>query len=360
MFRRLSIVVVLILSIVFAGSAVADSKFFPESGSLSVEEATEWELERRQAQDGFERIAELSYFGSANHVPGNVYTVESGLIYDSSGEVVSTTEYDDGSYTLMYTLDFMDEDGTIHVTEDESTYTVRPGDGWWVISKRMDIPMDTLIDINDDTPLHPGVILTATDYGRSLTVTDPESGKVETFDDLPTYDGGDDTVSTAPTVPSAVDEEEPAVATDEEEEEEPTTVPAPAPASDGSFESSMLAMVNDARAEYGLAPYAASSTLNALASGWSETMAYNESMEHSTSFGPDILNSGAVAAGENVAMHYPARETTQAIASKLFNQWMNSPSHRAAILDPDYTHMGSGYAINNANEAYGTQHFGTY
>lgn len=38
MFRRLSIVAVLILSIIFAGSAVADSKFFPESGSLSVEE----------------------------------------------------------------------------------------------------------------------------------------------------------------------------------------------------------------------------------------------------------------------------------------------------------------------------------
>ena len=43
MFRRLSIVAVLILSIIFAGSAVADSKFFPESGSISVEEDSEEE-----------------------------------------------------------------------------------------------------------------------------------------------------------------------------------------------------------------------------------------------------------------------------------------------------------------------------
>lgn len=43
MFRRLSIVAALTLSIVFGGSVVDDTNFSPESGSVSVEEDSEEE-----------------------------------------------------------------------------------------------------------------------------------------------------------------------------------------------------------------------------------------------------------------------------------------------------------------------------
>ncbi|MEW1964247.1 LysM peptidoglycan-binding domain-containing protein [Micrococcus sp. NPDC078436] len=44
----------------------------------------------------------------------------------------------------------------------ETTYTVRPGDGWWVISERTGVSMSTLWSLNGmsaSTMLHPGMVL---------------------------------------------------------------------------------------------------------------------------------------------------------------------------------------------------------
>ncbi|KAK9728606.1 hypothetical protein K7432_000953 [Basidiobolus ranarum] len=54
------------------------------------------------------------------------------------------------------------------------------------------------------------------------------------------------------------------------------------------------------------------------------------------------------ALGENVAMSYPSVEA-------VMKGWMNSPGHRQNILNPQYTHFGSGYV---AKGNYWTQVFG--
>lgn len=50
-------------------------------------------------------------------------------------------------------------------------------------------------------------------------------------------------------------------------------------------------------------------------------------------------------AGENIAAGYPTAEA-------VVNGWMNSPGHRANILNANYTHIGIGYY--KANSGYGT------
>ncbi|ORX89658.1 hypothetical protein K493DRAFT_305572 [Basidiobolus meristosporus CBS 931.73] len=54
------------------------------------------------------------------------------------------------------------------------------------------------------------------------------------------------------------------------------------------------------------------------------------------------------ALGENVAMGYQ-------ITNAVMNGWTNSPGHRQNILNPQFTHFGSGYV---ANGNYWTQNFG--
>ena len=51
-------------------------------------------------------------------------------------------------------------------------------------------------------------------------------------------------------------------------------------------------------------------------------------------------------AGENIA-------AGQSSPQNVMDSWMNSPGHRANILDPDFTEMGIGYFYNPAG-TYGT------
>ena len=53
------------------------------------------------------------------------------------------------------------------------------------------------------------------------------------------------------------------------------------------------------------------------------------------------------AAGENIAIGYATPEA-------VVNAWMNSPGHRANILNPSYTQLGVGYV---ADGSYWTQEF---
>ena len=58
--------------------------------------------------------------------------------------------------------------------------------------------------------------------------------------------------------------------------------------------------------------------------------------------------------GENIAYGYNANATPQAVV----NGWMNSPGHRANILNANFTEIGIGYAQSNAgHEHYWAQVF---
>jgi hypothetical protein len=59
-------------------------------------------------------------------------------------------------------------------------------------------------------------------------------------------------------------------------------------------------------------------------------------------------------AGENIALNNVKPDAT---GSKLMNQWMNSPPHRASILRPEYTHIGIGVVEGPEGKIFGVQNF---
>ncbi len=59
-------------------------------------------------------------------------------------------------------------------------------------------------------------------------------------------------------------------------------------------------------------------------------------------------------AGENIAYNFESPNTTGA---KLMFQWMNSPPHRAGILNREYTHLGIGVFAADDGRIYGVQKF---
>jgi len=55
--------------------------------------------------------------------------------------------------------------------------------------------------------------------------------------------------------------------------------------------------------------------------------------------------------GENIAYNYPGPWA-------VVNAWMNSPSHRANILNPNFTQIGVGIVSNGSGQPYYDQEFG--
>ncbi|MFN3267555.1 MAG: CAP domain-containing protein [Deinococcales bacterium] len=64
-----------------------------------------------------------------------------------------------------------------------------------------------------------------------------------------------------------------------------------------------------------------------------------------------VLDFGA---GENIAFNEVALDST---GEKFMTQWMNSPPHRASILDKSYTHIGIGVYQRKDGRIYGVQNF---
>jgi len=120
-----------------------------------------------------------------------------------------------------------------------------------------------------------------------------------------------------------------------------------------SFEEQVAALVNEQRAANGLQPLTLSTALSNAARVKSQDMHDNHYFAHeSPTYGSpfDMLKSFGIsyrAAGENIAMGYATPEA-------VMNAWMNSPGHRANILNASYTQIGVGYV---ADGNYWTQEF---
>ncbi|WP_406660212.1 CAP domain-containing protein [Methanolobus sp. ZRKC3] len=124
----------------------------------------------------------------------------------------------------------------------------------------------------------------------------------------------------------------------------------------------MLDLINDARSQNGLDPLRFNPLLNEVASEHSKEMIEMDYFSHDsydgTGFAQRILDSGYVMtyAGENIAMRYPP--SVQIAHDGL----MNSPGHRANILNPNYNEIGIGIWVGGylsyPNTAMYTQDFG--
>lgn len=118
---------------------------------------------------------------------------------------------------------------------------------------------------------------------------------------------------------------------------------APPPPPPSGFAEQVVALVNAERATAGCNPLTIQPQLNQAALAHSEDMALNDFFSHTGSNGSSVTDrmeaagyTNWTAAGENIA----AGQTTPA---EVMNSWMNSPGHRANILNCDFADIGVGY-----------------
>ncbi len=120
-----------------------------------------------------------------------------------------------------------------------------------------------------------------------------------------------------------------------------------------SYEEQVAVLVNEQRAANGLAPLTLNYALSNVARAKSQDMHDNNYFSHtSPTYGSpfDMITSFGIsyrAAGENIAMGYATPEA-------VVNAWMNSPGHRANILNASFQQIGVGYV---ADGNYWTQEF---
>ncbi len=127
-------------------------------------------------------------------------------------------------------------------------------------------------------------------------------------------------------------------------------------------EREVLTQTNVERARAGLKPLLLEPRLSAAARLHALEMAQKNYFSHT---GPTpnlrtptdrIHAAGSLdwGAGENIAFN---EEPTAKVGATLMRQWMNSPPHRASILDASYTHIGIGVYRDDAGRSYGVQNF---
>lgn len=123
-----------------------------------------------------------------------------------------------------------------------------------------------------------------------------------------------------------------------------------------SFQNQVIQLVNEQRAANGLKPLTANTQLTNTATLKSQDMAKLNYFDHtSPTYGSpfDMMKKYGISyrtAGENIAMG----QTTPA---QVMQGWMNSPGHRANILNASFTQIGVGIAKNAQGQLIWTQQF---
>jgi uncharacterized protein YkwD len=105
-----------------------------------------------------------------------------------------------------------------------------------------------------------------------------------------------------------------------------------------TFDSRLLADINNARAARGIRRLAVVAGTTDVAHGWSCRLASLHYLAHNPSLGSQLSSHGSyywTTYGENVGM-----VPTTSGADALFHAYMNSAPHRANILDPDFKYIG--------------------
>jgi hypothetical protein len=123
--------------------------------------------------------------------------------------------------------------------------------------------------------------------------------------------------------------------------------PASALASTYGYEAQFVADMNAARQANGLAPYSVASDLTAVARNHSAQMASSQTLYHNPSLTSQVQNWQAV--GENVG--------EGPTVSDIHNAFMQSPEHRANILDHDFTQVGVGVSVDKNGIIWVTEDF---
>ncbi|MET3575420.1 S-layer homology domain-containing protein [Bhargavaea ullalensis] len=117
-----------------------------------------------------------------------------------------------------------------------------------------------------------------------------------------------------------------------------------------------ISLVNKERNQHGVAPLQEDSNLDAMAQLKAEEMAEKGYFDHKSPTYGHVNEMAAMFGysfsriGENIAWNQHSAEEVTA-------DWMASKGHRANILDPRFTNIGAGFAMNKAGETYWVQMF---
>jgi uncharacterized protein YkwD len=117
----------------------------------------------------------------------------------------------------------------------------------------------------------------------------------------------------------------------------------------------VLALVNEERAKVGCSAVAANSALTELAQNYSEDMAARGFFDHTDPDGRTPWDRAERAGISNLGGENIARG--QADAAAVMDAWMNSPGHRANILNCDFKTLGVGVEFGSGGPWW-TQNFG--
>ena len=126
-----------------------------------------------------------------------------------------------------------------------------------------------------------------------------------------------------------------------------------------SDEQAIVDAVNQVRAQNGLAPLQVNGQLVQMAHLQANNMATYNTMSHTIAAAPQpgltdrasYIGYNYSWLGENIAFNYSD-------TGSVMNAWMNSPGHRANILDANYTQIGVGISFDSTGRPYFSQVFG--
>ena len=128
--------------------------------------------------------------------------------------------------------------------------------------------------------------------------------------------------------------------------------------SSNKFDRRIVDLVNQERSAVGLDPLLFNRQLDNAANRHTDRMTGADYMSHQlpgeAGLGDRVTNAGYEwrRVGENVAAGYTTPEA-------VVDAWMNSPGHRANILNPDFDHIGVGYSNAPDNIPYDTDVYWT-
>jgi uncharacterized protein YkwD len=183
-------------------------------------------------------------------------------------------------------------------------------------------------------------------------VGDPQV--VSTLDpSAPASPTGSPTASAPPASPSA-----PTAAASPTHAPAPVRTTAKPPSGNSSYEQQVVTLVNEQRQTAKCPALTVDSRLTTAARGHSQDMATRNYFDHNTPDGitpwTRITKAGYKysQAAENIA-------EGQKTPALVMDAWMNSPGHRANILNCALRNIGVGLAYNGSHTPYWTQDFGT-
>ncbi|MDX5563608.1 CAP domain-containing protein [Streptomyces sp. ID05-04B] len=199
-----------------------------------------------------------------------------------------------------------------------------------------------------------GSASTSRDAGRSASPTAPAPPSASASSAAPTTTAPEKPESTPSKPPSQKPETTPsrsrAATRAPAKPKAPVTVSAEAQAA-----AEVLKLVNEERAKVGCSAVSANSSLSDLAEKFSDDMAARGFFDHTAPDGATPWDRAAAAGisglgGENIARG-------QADAAAVMEAWMNSPGHKANILNCDFRTLGVGVHFGSGGPWW-TQDFG--